>query len=542
LEDIGDQKWECAHRLFQCVAAASRPLHVKELAEFLAFDFKGGTTPTFLSDWRSVDPKNAVLSTCSSLLAIIDLDGSPVVQFAHFSVKEYLTSPRLAKAKPIISRFHVSMAQAHTVVAQACLGALLHLDENVTKDSLENFPLADYAAEHWAGHARFENVSFNVQDGAKRLFDPKKSHLSVWVWVYDPEDPWSRYQRSERPAKANGTPLHYASFYGMHDVVKFLIIERSQDVNARGFYMIGTPLHVALYRGHLDVAQLLIEHGADAKAKDDNKLTPLHLASRCGHTEVTRVLLEHGADMEARNNNGCTPLLMASVRSHLEVARLLLERGADAEAKDIHGLSPLSWASLAGHVEFVHVLLGHGANIKNEGKDETTPLHIASINGQSEVARVLLKHGADANAQTTNKHTPLHWATEEEVARVLIERGADASALDIKNRTPLHQASEEGRAEVVRILLEHGACANARDANNATPLHLASGPKYWQEEQHFDVVLLLLQYGSNIYARDNEGQTPFVRATAVGREDIMQLLCGAEDHWHRARMPCDKGR
>jgi hypothetical protein len=41
LEDIGDQSWECAHRLFQWVAAASRPfcVGVEELAEFLAFDF-----------------------------------------------------------------------------------------------------------------------------------------------------------------------------------------------------------------------------------------------------------------------------------------------------------------------------------------------------------------------------------------------------------------------------------------------------------------------------------------------------------------------
>ena len=37
-----------AHRLFQCVAVASRPLRVKELAEFLVFDFdtdSTGTTP-----------------------------------------------------------------------------------------------------------------------------------------------------------------------------------------------------------------------------------------------------------------------------------------------------------------------------------------------------------------------------------------------------------------------------------------------------------------------------------------------------------------
>jgi hypothetical protein len=32
LEDIGDQNWEYARRLFQCVTTAARPLRVEELA------------------------------------------------------------------------------------------------------------------------------------------------------------------------------------------------------------------------------------------------------------------------------------------------------------------------------------------------------------------------------------------------------------------------------------------------------------------------------------------------------------------------------
>jgi hypothetical protein len=65
------------------------------------------------------------------------------------------------------------MTPAHTLAAQACLGILLHLDKNVVdQDSLEKYPLVEYAAEHWADHARFEGVSENVEDGMKRLFDP----------------------------------------------------------------------------------------------------------------------------------------------------------------------------------------------------------------------------------------------------------------------------------------------------------------------------------------------------------------------------------
>jgi len=119
LEEIGKQNWEYAHRLFQCVAAAARPLRVEELAEFLAFDFDTDSTPTLRGDWREEDPAYAVRSTCSSLLAIVDVDGSSVIQFTHFSVKEYLTSKRLAESKDTISRFHVSMSLAHTIIAKA---------------------------------------------------------------------------------------------------------------------------------------------------------------------------------------------------------------------------------------------------------------------------------------------------------------------------------------------------------------------------------------------------------------------------------------
>jgi hypothetical protein len=241
LEDIGEQNWEYAHRVFQCVAAASCPLRVVELAEFLAFDFEDGSTPTFLADWHSEDPENAVLSTCSSLLAVVNVDGSPVilVQFAHFLVKEYLTSTRLAKAKGTISRFHTSMTPAHTIVAQASLGVLLRC-----------------SVLGRVGHAQFENVASNVQDGMRRLFNPSKYHLSIWLWIYDPDSPRHPFTRpqSKCPSQARATPLHYAAFCGMHDVAKFLAVEHSQDVCTQGFDETGTLLHVASRRGHVDGA------------------------------------------------------------------------------------------------------------------------------------------------------------------------------------------------------------------------------------------------------------------------------------------------
>ena len=176
LRGIDEANWEFAHRMFQFISVASRPLRVKELAELLIFDFEAGPIPTFYEDLRPENLAAAVLSTCSTLLAIVNDQGSPVIQFSNSSVKEFLTSTRLAEATDIISRrYHVSMTPAHTLAAQACLGILLHLDKDVTSSSLKDFPLAEYAAENWAYHAQFEDVSRIVEDGMKQLFDSEQT-------------------------------------------------------------------------------------------------------------------------------------------------------------------------------------------------------------------------------------------------------------------------------------------------------------------------------------------------------------------------------
>jgi ankyrin repeat protein len=352
------------------------------------------------------------------------------------------------------------MEPAHTILAQACLGVLLHLDESVTEDSLEEFPLAEYAAEHWVGHGQFENVLSNVQDGMKQLFDPNKGHLSVCVWIHDPDDPWRRSERSERSLEPRATHLHYAALYGLHEVAAFLIGEHSQEINARGLENEETALHVASRRGHLDVARLLLENGADTEAKDNEEHTALLWASRGGHVDVVRVLLEHGADVETR---------------------------------DDFDVSPLERATIEGE-------------------------------GHLDVVRVLLEHGADATALNSENLTPLHYARGGQVARLLLKLGgADPNILDSNDRTPLHQASELGHVGTARVLLEYGVDVNARDADNATPLHLASAPTYIDEE-HPDVVRLLLQHGADFRALDGEGWTPLMRATAEEHRELIQIL------------------
>ena len=483
LRNINNAHWEFAHRLFQFVAVASRPLRVKELAELLAFDFKSGPIPKFDEDCRLEDPVDAVLSTCSSLLAIVDVQypSRKVIQFSHFSVKEYLTSPRLAEARDIIPRrYHISMTPAHTLAAQTCLGILLHLDKDVvTRDNMEKWPLAEYAAKHWADHALFEGVTQNVEDGLKQLFHPRNPHLAVCVWIYNPREP---FEEDERPSLSLKTFVHYAALWGIHFIVEFLVIECSQNVRSRGFSDNVTPLHLASEWGHVKTARTLIELGAGVMAQNEDAGTPLHLASQEGKLEVAHMLIEHGADMAAQNKHGETPLHRASRYGEVEVVRILIERGADVGAQNKDGETPLH---LASRGEVVRMLIRCGADVAAQNKDRETPLHRASRYGEVEVVRILIDRGTDVTAQNRDGDTPLHMASqngEAEVVLMLIERGADVATQNKDGETPLHLASKpalytsklQGLSEVSRILLEQGADVNALNKAGLTPLRLAS--------------------------------------------------------------------
>jgi len=92
LQEINDTNWEFAQQLLLCVMVVSHPLRVEELASFLTFDFEVGWIPMFWEDWHLEDPVEVVLSTCSSLLSIVNIKNFQVIQFSHFSVKEFLMS------------------------------------------------------------------------------------------------------------------------------------------------------------------------------------------------------------------------------------------------------------------------------------------------------------------------------------------------------------------------------------------------------------------------------------------------------------------
>jgi Ankyrin repeats (3 copies)/Ankyrin repeat len=348
-----------AHKLLQCLVAAVRPLQVKELAEVLAFDFKAEGIPKLNPGWRWEDQEEAVMSACSSLVIIVKDGDSRIVQFSHFSVKEFLTANRLAEPIRDVSRYHIRLEAAHTILAQACLGVLLRLDDHVDRDKIENFPLARYAAQYWATHARFESVSSRIKDEMKCLFDADKPHFATWLWVYN-EDRRGQSMATKCPEEPEAVPLYYAAMLGFRDLAEHLIAEHPEHVNARGGSQV-TLMHTAAYRGHVSILSLLLEHGADLGGRGRFDQTPLHRALWFAKVEAGQWLLDHGADINARDNTNWTPLHCAVRGKEIRAVRLVLERGADVNACDDTGDTPYTLASEMKLHEIVELLSKYGA-------------------------------------------------------------------------------------------------------------------------------------------------------------------------------------
>ena len=492
LKEIKKPNRDHARRLLSCLVVAVRPLRVEELAEVLAVDFDDAEElPRLNPNWRWRDEEQALLTSCSSLIVIVKSGVSRVVQFSHFSVKEFLTSARLATSSGEVLRYHIALGPAHKILAEACLSILLQLDDHVERNGIENTsPLTRYAVRHWISHAQFSNVSSSLQKAMEYLFDLDKPHFAAWRQLHDIDTvprPGSTFFRFTPRLKSDAEPLYYAALCGFQDLVEHLILKYPQHIIANGGYYV-TPLVAALAWEHFRAAKVLHDNGAHLNVRGDGQATPLHSAVYYGDLHMIQLLLEYKADVNARNAIGETPLYHMTRRAWEgpnlpqvldDVVRLLLKHGADVNAPSNQKTTPLEMAARGWRIEVVRVLLKHGADVNAPGSDHSGLLHVAARWADVGVVRVLLEQGADVNASGNDGSTPLHIAAlraDIEVIRVLLEQGADVNARDNDRSTPLHIAASHMNVKVVRILLEHGASTSVNDICGNTPLRVAWYP------------------------------------------------------------------
>ena len=116
------------------------------------------------------------------------------------------------------------------------------------------------------------------------------------------------------------------------------------------------------YFRELGVGRYLLENGMSPGHQNWHRTTLLHDMTRRSLTDKAALLLEHGAQIDALDDEyRSTPLGLAAREGQQEMVRWLIERGADVNKAGAPWATPVAWARKGGHESIVQILVDAGA-------------------------------------------------------------------------------------------------------------------------------------------------------------------------------------
>jgi ankyrin repeat protein len=343
-----------------------------------------------------------------------------------------------------------------------------------------------------------------------------------------------------------------------------------------------SPVLSAARSGSVEVMTLLLAHGGDANAKEPLRgQTALMWAAAEKHAAVARVLIDHGADVKAKT----VPVRSAGGGRGRGIGGF--GGGMGGGSNGANGFTPLLFAVRAGDLPSVRLLADAGADVNDVSADGSSALVLSTLRAQVDIALYLLDKGADANLAGAG-FTALHWASgsweteltvtsitpdregEEwrivaglrerrlDLVKALLEHGADPNARirrppqrvgssknpglpELVGATPFLVAAVGGAADVMRVLADHGADIHAKTSSNGTPLMAAAGlgraigEVLVPESDNLAAAKLLFELSAvDINAVDTLGNSALHYAAFMRRDSIVKLLA---EHGARLDLP-----
>jgi ankyrin repeat protein len=224
------------------------------------------------------------------------------------------------------------------------------------------------------------------------------------------------------------------------------LLQHGADINAKDSDG-KTILHACSSVHNIKGIEYLLSHGADVNAKDSDGKTPLHYVASSpyntfldinkemsqGETtdwttseETIRLLLDAGADIKARDNKGQTSLHYAANSSNVNVTKYLLKKGASVDTRDNDGNTPLLSVFIKMKAKgwykevlaIVQLLSARGANMKTVNNNGDNALHLLAKSDLSwhycDVAKYLMSRGVDPSVSNKNGLTALDLAERME--------------------------------------------------------------------------------------------------------------------------------
>jgi hypothetical protein len=358
-------------RALQWLIACMRPLTLLELAEAVTID---PHINAFEPDERLIDP-NELLDMCGSLVQSSSED--QVVSLAHYSVKEYLISSRLAAKESNLSFFAVTESGCSNFVATSLLVYIFHLGSQAygptspaqVVDLMESdYPLYDYARYLWRSHCSYGN--FKSGQGWFRQFFTATLDSQPTSWIA---------AVNEKMALSNLRFINPSPSSFIRNAAEFLLLsfieeemrQNNQSVQneesatlTQAIAMLGlgstptprtdivlwTHLTAASQCGFQEVVQYLLGRGFsdDAEASRFNHFySPLSLAAKVGYKRIVRLLTDSKWNQRLFHDDHGMALILAAARRGVrgkEIVEYLLDLGIDTNAPDIYGFTIHHWA------------------------------------------------------------------------------------------------------------------------------------------------------------------------------------------------------
>lgn len=335
-------------------------------AEELYFAVLAGTEIEELEAWdRSRETGEIIKRWITSISkGLIEIRNSGTVQFIHESVNDFLLrNKRLQTLDPALEPDVIGTS--HNRLKACCMSyIMLEGLEPSGKNGVGwceelafNYPFLKYASTYVLYHAVEAQKGFiGQQDFVRQLQRPRGKEFQRLGCFLDgfQARPSLRYF-------INVELFYVLSFYGYHELVQVVLLEKRFDVNAMGGYY-GNAVQAASMMGHGKIVSLLLENGADVNAEGGPYGNALQAASMMGHKAVVTLLLENGANVNAQSGHYGNALQAASTRGHKDIIALLLESGADINAQGGYYGNALRAASMMEYKGIVALLRERGAN------------------------------------------------------------------------------------------------------------------------------------------------------------------------------------
>jgi ankyrin repeat protein len=563
LERIEEQEQGHVRRILQWLCFSKRPLRLEEIVA--VYEIADKIQPPFAHE-DSLFHFEDIIGICRGLLSLSFQSkynewpmwrhfppNQPlgIVQLAHFSVKEYLTSSLSAP-------WTIDEPLSHVAVLKCAIAYYLHFmtlhDIQLLPDYelVWKYSLAQYFVKYLPGHLTPVGEHSDLLTSLRLLLHPPsapiatrlgglllgKSGSQQWINPIDGEvarNPATNLYLAmhlrlpqvcqsllamniclnlARPLyncrkPAVGSPLIEAVRYGDREILQTLL-----DARAKHHYdgldplADGSVLEEAVRKKDIQAVQSLLMAACDIEETVVRFGRSLPLAVVNSHKDLVVTLLAAGADPNARGDDDTAALLSASSVGNEEIVKILVGAGANV---NISNGGAIYSASAGGHEGVVRVLTEAGADVSLKGNGETA-LEAASRRGDAKIVKLLLDAGADVGMALCSASSGGY----EEVVCMLIEAGADANVKFGGGRA-LDRASRLGHTKIVKMLLDAGVDV---DAGDGWALYSASS------EGHEGVVRILIEAGAAVNPKFL-GQTALDRASRFGYPKIVKILLDA---------------